>query len=51
MDPVRLYSRRADSYTRFVNFFRYPQGIRAYFLRRKPGQIYFRDFSCGSELI
>jgi ubiquinone/menaquinone biosynthesis C-methylase UbiE len=52
MDPVRLYSRRADTYTWFVSFFRYPQGIRAYFLRApflQPG-LRVLDAGCGSGI-
>lgn len=50
MDSVRLYSRRADSYIRFVKFFRYPQGIRAYFLRAPFLRSGLRvlDAGCGS---
>ena len=32
-DPVRLFSERTSSYVRFIRFVRYPQGLRAYFLR------------------
>lgn len=50
MDPVSLYSSRVDTYARFVNFVRYPQGIRAYFLRSpylRPG-LRVLDAGCGS---
>lgn len=53
MDPVSLYSSRDDTTVRFVNFVRYQQGVRAYFLRSP----YFRsglrvlDAGCGSGII
>ena len=52
MDPVRLYSSRADIYIRFVNFFRYPQGIRSYFLCASYLRSGLRvlDAGCGSGI-
>ena len=44
-----LFSRRADSYARFIRFVRYSQGIRSYFLRSallQPG-LRVLDAGCG----
>lgn len=53
MEPIRLYSNRADSYIRFVNFVCYPQGIRAYFLRSACLHSGLRvlDAGCGSGIV
>ncbi|MCW8195402.1 class I SAM-dependent methyltransferase [Proteobacteria bacterium 005FR1] len=53
MDPVRLYSARANTYLRFVNSVLYPQGIRAYFLRASYLQSGLRvlDAGCGSGIV
>lgn len=53
MDPVRLYSSRDDTYARFVNFVRYPQGIRAYFLHSPYLRSGLRvlDAGCGYGIV
>ena len=46
----RLFSRRADSYARFIRFVRYAPGIRSYFLRSpllRP-QLRILDAGCGA---
>jgi SAM-dependent methyltransferase len=45
-----LFSRRADSYARFIRFVRYSQGLRSYFLRSpllRP-QLRVLDAGCGT---
>lgn len=50
MDPVDLYSSRVATYTKFVNVVRYPQGIRAYFLRSSwlRSGLHVLDAGCGT---
>jgi ubiquinone/menaquinone biosynthesis C-methylase UbiE len=52
-DPVDLYSRRADSYVRFVRFVRYPQGLRAYFVHSPLLRSGLRvlDAGCGTGIV
>jgi cyclopropane fatty-acyl-phospholipid synthase-like methyltransferase len=52
-DPVRLYSERSESYVRFVRFVRYPEGIRAYFLRSPllGSGLRVLDAGCGSGIV
>lgn len=52
MDPIQLYSNHADTYARFVNFFRYPQALRAYFRRSRYLQsgLQVLDAGCGSGI-
>ncbi len=52
-DPVRLYTDRGRSYVRFVRFVRYPQGIRAYFLRSSLLHSGLRvlDAGCGTGIV
>ncbi len=47
---VDLFSRRADSYARFIRFVRYSQGIRSYFLRSALLRPHLRilDAGCGT---
>lgn len=52
-DPVRLYTDRSGSYVRFVRFVRYPQGLRAYFLRSPLLHSGLRvlDAGCGTGIV
>ena len=49
-DLVRLYTGRAASYVRFIRFFRYAQGLRAYLLRSPllRSGLHVLDAGCGS---
>ncbi|TFH42253.1 MAG: methyltransferase domain-containing protein [Lysobacterales bacterium] len=52
-DPVKLYSDRTDSYVRLVRFVRYPQGLRAYFLRSSllGSGLRVLDAGCGTGIV
>jgi len=52
-DPVQLYSDRTESYVRFVRFVRYPEGIRAYFLRSPllRSGVRVLDAGCGTGIV
>jgi len=52
-DPVQLYSDRSQSYVRFVRFVRYPEGIRAYFLRSSllGSGLRVLDAGCGTGIV
>ena len=52
-DPVQLFSDRSDSYVRFVRSVRYPEGIRAYFLRSPLLRSGLRvlDAGCGTGIV
>src|SRR5262245_49109167 len=52
-DPVRLFSRRHESYVRFVRAARYPQGIRAYLLTSALLRSNLRvlDAGCGTGIV
>ena len=51
--PADLFSDRADSYVRFVRSVRYPEGLRAYFLRSPLLRSGLRvlDAGCGSGIL
>lgn len=52
-DFIRLFTRRADSYARFIRVMLYAQGIRAYFLR-VPGLLpglRVLDAGCGTGVV
>jgi len=52
-DPVQLFSNRTSSYVRFIRFVRYPQGLRAYFLRSSLLRSGLRilDAGCGTGVL
>ena len=52
-DPVRLFSDRSHSYIRFVRFVRYPEAIRAYFLRSSllGSGLRVLDAGCGTGIV
>jgi ubiquinone/menaquinone biosynthesis C-methylase UbiE len=52
-DPARLYSTRTASYVRFVRAVRYPEGIRAHFLRSPLLRSGLRvlDAGCGTGIV
>lgn len=52
-DPVQLFSDRTQSYVRFIRFVRYPEGIRAYFLRSPLLRSGLRvlDAGCGTGIV
>jgi ubiquinone/menaquinone biosynthesis C-methylase UbiE len=51
--PVQLFSKRSESYVRFVRFVRYPQGIRGYFLASPLLRSGLRilDAGCGTGIV
>jgi len=51
--PAQLYSDRSRAYVRFVRFVRYPEGIRAYFLRSPLLRSGLRilDAGCGTGIV
>jgi SAM-dependent methyltransferase len=52
-DPLQLFTRKTDTYVRFVRFMRYPQGLHAYF-RVSPllrGGMRVLDAGCGSGVV
>jgi cyclopropane fatty-acyl-phospholipid synthase-like methyltransferase len=51
--PVELYSGRTERYVRFVRSMRYPEGLRAYFLRSPLFSSGLRvlDAGCGSGIV
>ena len=53
LDPVRLYTERSRSFVRFVRFVRYPQGLRAYFLKSPLLRSNLRvlDAGCGTGIV
>jgi SAM-dependent methyltransferase len=53
LDPVQLFSDKNESYLRFVSMVRYPQGIRAYFLRslRLASGLRVLDAGCGTGIL
>jgi SAM-dependent methyltransferase len=52
-DPLQLYSERIDSYLRFIRFVRYPEAIRAYFLRSRHlgSGLRVLDAGCGTGIV
>jgi len=52
-DPSRLFSEKHGSYARFIRFVRYPQGIRAFFLRSPLLRSGLRvlDAGCGTGIV
>ena len=52
-DPSRLFAERQRSYERFIRFVRYPQGIRAFFLRSPLLRSGLRvlDAGCGIGIV
>jgi ubiquinone/menaquinone biosynthesis C-methylase UbiE len=52
-DPVQLFSDRSASYVRFIRSVRYPQGIRAYFVRSPllRSGIRVLDAGCGTGIV
>jgi ubiquinone/menaquinone biosynthesis C-methylase UbiE len=53
VEPTRLFSDRTDNYVRFVRFVRYPEAIRAYFLRSPLLRSGLRvlDAGCGTGVV
>jgi len=51
--PVQLFSERSRAYVRFVRFVRYPEGIRAFFLRSPLLRSGLRilDAGCGTGIV
>ena len=52
-DPAELYTRRTDSYLRFIGWVRYPQGLRAHFLASpllRP-DLRILDAGCGTGTV
>jgi 2-polyprenyl-3-methyl-5-hydroxy-6-metoxy-1,4-benzoquinol methylase len=52
-EVARMFTRRADSYARFIRAAGYPQGLRAYFLRApflRPG-LRVLDAGCGTGVV
>jgi 2-polyprenyl-3-methyl-5-hydroxy-6-metoxy-1,4-benzoquinol methylase len=52
-DPRRLFTEKHGSYERFIRFVRYPQGIRAFFLRSPLLRSGLRvlDAGCGTGIV
>jgi ubiquinone/menaquinone biosynthesis C-methylase UbiE len=52
-DPVRLFTDRSHSYARFIRSVRYPQGIRAWFLRSPllTSGLRVLDAGCGTGVV
>lgn len=52
-DPVQLFSDRSHTYIRFIRSVRYPQGIRAYFLRSPllSSGLHVLDAGCGTGVV
>lgn len=52
-DAKQLFTEKHSSYTRFIRFARYPQGIRAFFLRSPllRSGLRVRDTGCGTGVI
>jgi len=47
-DPVKLFTSKTDSYARFIQLVRYPQGLRAFFLRSPVLRSGLRVLDAGS---
>ena len=52
-DAAKLFTRRAGPYERFIRFVRYPEGIRAYFLKAQFLRAGLRtlDAGCGTGVV
>jgi len=52
-DPPRLFTEKHGSYARFIRFVRYPQGIRAFFLRSPllSSGLRVLDAGCGTGIV
>jgi SAM-dependent methyltransferase len=52
-DPTRLFTEKHGSYARFIRFVRYPQGIRAFFLRSPllSSGLRVLDAGCGTGIV
>lgn len=52
-DPRRLFTEKHETYTRFIRWVRYPEGLRAYFLHSpllRPG-LRVLDAGCGTGVV